>query len=465
MKFLPYLAIGLAVTVIAIIAAVTFENRRPAPPALTDLTANVEAQAMLAQLLEATERAPDNALARRRLCLALEANGFDAPAIDCYRGLLSFYDDTMNTLLAKTHARLGAVLSKYGAQAEAIAAFERAAELSPAHAPIYWQLGDLQLDQGDQDAAEKAYRRAIEIDPKDPGGQFGLGRLLIQREDFEAAIRLLDDVISEPGTQRYAWYLLGRALRGAGRAEDAARAFRIAGDATPLLTDPWAQEVHAFSLAVGARIDHALDLADSGRTTEARTLLTDMLGGADDVAILNAMGRVEILAGNIDTATGLFLRALRSQPESIATRLNLAAAQLSAGNHLDAARHSSKVIESEPDNLRALEIKGHSLMQLGHFDDAIDTFTKAIELGSPDPMLRIWNATMLCRQGRCLAAGPTLEAAVNRSPRHVDLQMRAITLALAAERPDVAATALANLEAHAPELPQLATLRQTIREY
>ena len=72
---------------------------------------------------------------------------------------------------------------------------------------------------------------------------------------------------------------------------------------------------------------------------------------------------------------------------------------------------------------------------------------------------------MLCRQGRCLTAGPTLKAAVNRSPRHVDLQMRAVTLALAAERPDVAATALANLEAHAPELPQLATLRQTIREY
>lgn len=70
----------------------------------------------------------------------------------------------------------------------------------------------------------------------------------------------------------------------------------------------------------------------------------------------------------------------RTDPEA---ELNAAAASFSAGDYEDAALRLNYVVQVEPDNIRARELRGEIALLLGDYVSAAAEFERAHKLGAP----------------------------------------------------------------------------------
>ena len=111
---------------------------------------------------------------------------------------------------------------------EAVAFFERAAELEPDHGDAWYQLGRARERGRDLEPAAQAYRMQADVDPFHEKAHAALGRVLESLDDPEGAEdayrrHLEKDPLDEDATAR-----LGRLLAGRGRCEDALEPLRRA---------------------------------------------------------------------------------------------------------------------------------------------------------------------------------------------------------------------------------------------
>ena len=98
----------------------------------------------------------------------------------------------------------------------------------------------------------------------------------------------------------------------------------------------------------------------------------------------------------------------RPNPE---TELNAAAASFSAGNYEDAALRLNYVVQLEPDNIRARELRGDIALLLGDYAYATTEFVHARELGAPRDSIALRLAEAHVAQGQLDEALELLDAA------------------------------------------------------
>ncbi len=93
------------------------------------------------------------------------------------------------------------------------------------------------------------------------------------------------------------------------------------------------------------------------------------------------------------------------------TELNAAAASFAAGNYKDAALRLNYVVQLEPDNIRARELRGDIALLLGDYANAATEFVRASELGAPRDSIALRLAEAHVGQGQIDEALELLDAA------------------------------------------------------
>jgi tetratricopeptide (TPR) repeat protein len=145
------------------------------------------------------------------------------------------------------------------------------------------------------------------------------------------------------------------------------------------------ENVDAFSdeerrvLAHLARASEALrgeKLDDAEREVQAALKIR-----GDDLRARNLHGLIHFRAARYDQAHAVYVELARSHPEDAAIRLNLGLVELRMGRHADAAVNLKKVVELEPENVRAHGYLGIALVRTGDLHGARAAFDRG---GQPE---------------------------------------------------------------------------------
>lgn len=174
--------------------------------------------------------APDNGPLLVARVSALRRAGRAKDAVDAAKAAL-----LSNALELGLYHEMGRAWLDLGKPALARFVFEKAEAIKGGteSAMIQGDLGwALHLD-GEHYAAKKRLERAVELDPKHLPSLVSLARVLFEDRNYPKMIELLETARDLDPNNRGVWTNLGIAYRGAGRADDARRAFERALDLDP----------------------------------------------------------------------------------------------------------------------------------------------------------------------------------------------------------------------------------------
>ncbi len=101
--------------------------------------------------------------------------------------------------------------------------------------------------------------------------------------------------------------------------------------------------------------------------------------------VLQAKGLLALAQREYEEAMRFLRRALKLNPLNLSIQLDLARTYLSAGDADQALDQVNHMVDTRPDFLQALELKGWVLYNLGHKRESIDTF-KLFRKASPSPI-------------------------------------------------------------------------------
>ena len=315
--------------------------------------------------------------------------------------------------------------------AEAAEVLARAGALDPQDADVPAVRATLLAQAGDFQAAEAEYRRALELDPDHPQAHYGLGLLharYLDRPDLalaelEAATRL------SPGNAS-AWYLLASTRERSGDAAGAREAAQAA-----LGVDPEHAEAHNLlarllrqagdEAGAQAELERFAELTRQKEEEEARR--RDLKASFDAATLNLRTGRLpaaerslrhvlEIDAGH-DGAHAMLAKILLSSGREPDARVHLERALAARPDYyeylyLDALLRSrygdgeaalASLARAEADNPGFAEIynlRGNLLLQEQRYEEAIESYRRALELEPRNPAFRLNLSSALSAAGR-----------------------------------------------------------------
>ncbi|HEX9637084.1 MAG TPA: tetratricopeptide repeat protein [Acidobacteriota bacterium] len=342
------------------------------------------------------------------------------------RAALEMEPDDLETL--KLLAGLLQGRERFADSAEILGRIEA---LDPADPDVATVRGTMLAQAGDFPAAEAAYLRALTIDPNHPNANYGLGLLYARYLDqpelaiprLEAATRLSPDNAS-------AWYLLASTRDRGGDAAGAREAVQAA-----LATDPDHLEAHNLLArllrqagdAEGARRELER-FAELSREREAEEARRRDLRASFDAATL------ELRVGRLEAAERLLDSVLKLEPEHDGAHAMLAKILLSTRREAEARAHLSRALAARPDYYEYLyldallrsrsgeseaameslaraeadhpgfaeiyNLRGNLLLQDRRYDEAIESYRRALELEPRNAAFRLNLSSALSAAGR-----------------------------------------------------------------
>jgi tetratricopeptide (TPR) repeat protein len=137
--------------------------------------------------------------------------------------------ETLDPKLPLVHFLLGELDLYHSKMLEAIAEFEKEAQLNPGYAATYYKLADAYSRIQKYDEAERLLQRSIWLDATSTGPYILMGKVLEKKGEAELAVRALQRALTMDPNNPVAHHLLGQAYRDLGKSEDAERELSIAG--------------------------------------------------------------------------------------------------------------------------------------------------------------------------------------------------------------------------------------------
>lgn len=301
----------------------------PPPVRVTDEGLDVEVRGLIDALVGEVEKDPSSVEAHSDLGLAYEANTLFVPAAECYRNVLKLAPDQKQWLY-----RLGVMQQAIGDVDAALASMRGAAEAFPNTPVIQARLGDLLLAVGEPDAAAVAWEQAIAAEAKQPRqiqwapSRVGLARARYDQGRVEEAARLLEEALALDPRYRHAHYLLGLCYLDLGREEEGELQLKLGVNAWPQFPpDPHQPRLDAYSVGFSRRMMGIENQMQAGEVAEAEQALREILQQRpDDFLVLNLLARSLSAQGRADEALETLRRSEAANPQSYATKIELAVA-------------------------------------------------------------------------------------------------------------------------------------------
>lgn len=165
--------------------------------------------------------------------------------------------ETAQTEQVKTDAWIGLGLT-YEAQnkdAEALAAFQKVAELAPSRPEAYLEMASLYTKTGQPDKAKEVLDKAQQMGASDPAAILNIGISYFNKKDYVRAADMFRQVVdapaSKPADQAMAQALLGKLLLRDGKKTEAVAAMKKSLELDP--KGPLAEETRELLKAVGEK--------------------------------------------------------------------------------------------------------------------------------------------------------------------------------------------------------------------
>lgn len=367
---------------------------------------------LLGELTAAVTDRPEDVPAWSRLAMACQANGLLEQAEHGYRRVLALDGER-----PRTWYRLAHVLARRGALPEAVVAADRALAIDDAPASVWASRGRWQLELGRLDDADASFDRAAALAPASVLPAIGRARVALQRGDSAAAVALLEPLVERDPADGYLAHLLGTALHGVGRHDEASELQFRADGAVPQADDPWLDELDAFRTGYDVVIASAQRLIVAGDGDGALAQLDQLrMARPEDVVVLNTVASAQQTAGRLDEAAATLQRAVELHPAHDATHLNRSGVLLAQGDLEAALAAAERAVELNPALGPAQLQLGRIHIRRGAHADAVDALAVAIERGVDDPNVRLLRAQLLEHLQRWSDALIEYERIVERRP-------------------------------------------------
>jgi len=238
---------------------------------------------------------------------------------------------------AEAYFNLGVVQRGLGLLNEAVASYRRALQIKPAYAEAHSNLGNTLKDVGQLDEAVASFRRALQIKPGSPTALNNLGTVLKDLGKFDEAIASYRQALQAQPNYAEAHSNLGNALKEIGQIDEALASFRRS-----VQLNPNSAYAH-FNLGNALRdIAHLEDaMASYHRALELKP---------DYAEAYSNLGSTLKDLGHLDEAMACYRRALEIQPDYADAHSNLGNALKSLGKPNDAVESYRRAIGISDDS-------------------------------------------------------------------------------------------------------------------
>ena len=275
------------------------------------------------------------------------------------------------------------------ARETAKARLQAAIKLEPRMWEAWHDLGAIELKDGDADGALAAFSKALEINPGHAPTRLAraeanrqAGHTKDARGDYEASLRDLaeDDPLRKDAAAR-----LASMLRDAGQYDDAVTVLRdtlrTSGASSRIYTE--------LGLVYLAQKHYDLSALVLARAQEL---------GPQDPAVYNAIALLAVQQGKAQEAFDRFDYATSLDPTYLDARFNKATVLLDAGDYTRAKQELVAIVEKKPDDLAAQVALGIAWRGLKDFKQAQASWDKVVQQAPRHAVVRadaLWNLVLL----------------------------------------------------------------------
>lgn len=333
---------------------------------------------------------------------------------------------------------LGLIRKQQGQFAEAERLLRASIEKAPARAHFHGNFGNLLAGLGRHADAERAYRQALLLDPRFRAARLGLARVLNEAGIHHAAETEARALLTDNASDPEALSVLGIALAGQARYDEAEKAYRAALELAPGYGA--ARHNLGAMLAKTERIEESLvelELAkDAGvtgveiefntasalmklyRFDEGEKLLATSVAATPTYAdAQKLLAQFRFMRGAPDFA-GELKKAVKSFPDR--AELQLAYGQVLHGANLvdDAELALQEALQYCGNQPRLLGLLANVYLEAGRFEDALATARAAVRENPDDHLLVDYVIDALMALGRADEALPLINSARRRVPHN-----------------------------------------------
>ena len=347
----------------------------PSPP-LGDLEPALVQR--IAELTDQIKAASDDAQAWGTLGIVFDVHDMQAEAITCYQHAIELDPSEFQWPYFLGHCY------RIGDQTQALEAFESAAAIDDAYAPLQVYLGHGYLALDDLAKARVHYERAVELDPKLPRAIVGLAQLAITEGNASAAVQALNALVLRRESSAEVYHLLARASQMLGD-DDVARHYTEQADDFPALeplVDPRRDDVgYQHGVTLNWRRHRAERHLANNRVDKAIAEWEQAAEDNPQSSVAHAqVGLLYSGTGRFEEAVTAFERALELDERAHDVRNNLGGLLIKAGETERGLQHLRDACRFLPDSADAHFNLGQALRTTGSVEEAVDAFRTAFEL-------------------------------------------------------------------------------------
>lgn len=305
-----------------------------------------------AMFKRAAAAAPDDPAVRTALARAQLARGQSTEALKTLSAVSAGDTGYRADLLL-----IGTQLGKNDLPA-ALRAADALIAKSPDLALAHTLRGNVLLLRRETPAAARAFEAALAKDPRHFPAVAGLAGIEVAGGKRDLAKARIERFLAAEPRNTSAWVALAELVNQAGGTpEEVAKPLREAVRADP------ARAASHLSL-----IRHWLNVADAKQALQAAQTAAAAL--PNDLAVLDALGRAQMAAGNGQQAISTFRRLVALRPQEPAYAQRLADAHLSTRDTEGAVRAYARALELQPGSLAAQRGLAVSALMQGRHDEA-----------------------------------------------------------------------------------------------
>jgi len=338
---------------------------------------------------------------------------------------------------------------------------DEALALAPQNAAALAVRAGIQAATGQKDVAEKTAQRALELDPAEPGAVSLLASLYMRTGRHADARTLMQNAVTAQPSDQGMRAVFAQVLLEDGDVDGAIAQLEAIAKLDP--KEPAHEARLADLLGSSGRVDAALARLDTfvavQNTAQAKLLKVEFLAKyrGHDAALATLRDYVAAAPKDADLALALaqaldesgdraeaeqsYRAIVAARPSDAAVsnaRVGLAGLLARDKRTGEAENELSKILDTEPNNARALVLRGRLALGTGHADAAIADFRTALRDDPNSAQVQGLLATAYRASDQPLLAKETLLAAVQIAPADTDLRKQLFALALGTGEWDLA---------------------------
>ena len=323
---------------------------------------------------------------------------------------------------------LGVTHEEDGRLDDAARHLARALDLAPADQAALLRLARVELGRQDLGRARALYERALARDPDSAAAHHGLGQIARLAGDHGEAVKRLTRALELQPAAGAVHYELALAYRELGRDEESRAHLAKRGSGKVTFPDPLMERLGSFAVGSAHAMARGASALAAGRADEAARWYRVAVDQAPrDRAALGALASVLAAGGRVAEAIELYRRVVELDPEDHQAHYNLGSLLARGAAREEGIAHLRRAVALAPEHVDAHVNLAVALDRLGRHDEALIHYDRSLALDPDAADVRVGRARLRLRLGDAAAATADLREVAARAgdPSH-----RAAALAL-----------------------------------